>query len=67
MKPGNILLAEDGTPRLTDFGLARLAQDDAKITATGSIMGSPAYMSPEALLGQELDARSDIWSFGVLL
>jgi tRNA A-37 threonylcarbamoyl transferase component Bud32 len=67
LKPGNVLLAADNTPRLTDFGLVRLTQEDAKITTTGSIMGSPAYMSPEALLGQKLNSRSDIWSFGVLL
>ena len=67
LKPDNVLLAADGTPRLTDFGLARLRRDDVRLTRTGAVMGSPAYMSPEALRGEELDARSDIWSFGVLL
>jgi predicted ATPase len=67
LKPENVLLADDGTPRLTDFGLARLQHDDARLTHTGELVGSPAYMSPEALRGEELDARSDIWSFGVLL
>ncbi|MDQ4076999.1 MAG: protein kinase, partial [Chloroflexota bacterium] len=67
LKPENVLLAEDGTPRLTDFGVARLEGEEVRLTRTGSLVGSPAYMSPEALRGEELDARSDIWSFGVLL
>jgi serine/threonine-protein kinase len=67
LKPDNVLLAADGTPRLTDFGMARLTQDDVHLTQPGMIIGSPAYLSPEALRGEELDARSDIWSFGVLL
>lgn len=67
IKPDNVLLAADGTPRLTDFGIARLGGDDARLTQTGNFIGSPAYMSPEALRGEELDARSDTWSFGVLL
>ncbi len=67
LKPDNVLLAADGTPRLTDFGMARLTQDDMHLTQPGMIMGSPAYLSPEALRGEELDPRSDIWSFGVLV
>jgi predicted ATPase/serine/threonine protein kinase/DNA-binding SARP family transcriptional activator len=67
LKPENVLLAADGTPRLTDFGMARLEWDDARLTQSGSLFGSPAYMSPEAVRGEELDARSDIWSLGVLL
>jgi serine/threonine protein kinase/DNA-binding SARP family transcriptional activator/pimeloyl-ACP methyl ester carboxylesterase len=67
LKPENVLLAADGTPRLTDFGLARLEWDDARLTQSGTIFGSPAYMSPEAIRGEELDARSDIWSLGVVL
>jgi DNA-binding SARP family transcriptional activator/pimeloyl-ACP methyl ester carboxylesterase/tRNA A-37 threonylcarbamoyl transferase component Bud32 len=67
LKPGNVLLAANGSPRLTDFGTARLEQDDVRLTRTGALVGSPAYMSPEALRGDPLDPRSDIWSFGVLL
>ncbi|MAU01843.1 MAG: hypothetical protein CL608_32300 [Anaerolineaceae bacterium] len=67
LKPDNVLLAADGTPRLADFGVARLEREDARLTPTGSILGSPAYMSPEALTGEELDARADIWSFGMIL
>jgi NarL family two-component system response regulator LiaR len=66
IKPGNVLLAEDGTPRLTDFGLARLGNYPA-ITATGSVLGTFQYLSPEAFYNQELDPRADIWSLGVVL
>jgi serine/threonine protein kinase len=62
LKPENVLLAADGTPRLTDFGMARLEWDDARLTQSGTLFGSPAYMSPEAIRGEELDARSDVWS-----
>lgn len=67
IKPENVLLASDGSPRLTDFGLARLRHDNSLITQTGLFIGSPAYMSPEALRGEPLDARADIWSFAILL
>jgi len=66
MKPENILLAEDGTPRLTDFGLARLGNYPS-LTTTGSVLGTFYYLSPEACNNQQIDARSDIWSFGVVL
>lgn len=67
VKPDNVLLAEDGTPRLSDFGVARLLKGEGRLTETGTLVGSPIYMSPELLLGAEPDMRSDIWSFGVLL
>ena len=66
IKPGNILLAEDGTPRLTDFGLAHMGGFPA-ITSEGAILGTFQYLSPEACENQPLDARADIWSFGVVL
>jgi predicted ATPase/DNA-binding SARP family transcriptional activator len=66
IKPGNVLLDDDGLPRLADFGLARLGQESL-LTAPDNIMGTVAYLSPEACLGEALDARADIWSFGVLL
>lgn len=66
IKPGNVLIAEDGTPRLTDFGLARLSGAEA-LTTSGSILGTFPYLSPEASTNQKLDQRSDIWSFGILL
>jgi tetratricopeptide (TPR) repeat protein len=73
IKPDNVLLAADGTPRLTDFGVARLMEKggagltQAGLTQAGALIGSLAYMSPEALRGEAPDARSDIWSFGALL
>ncbi|MBV7334797.1 protein kinase [Chloroflexi bacterium TSY] len=67
LKPGNVLLAADGTPRLTDFGIARLIRDEVRLTQSGALLGSPAYASPEILNDEEPDTRSDIWSFGVLL
>jgi len=66
IKPDNVLLAEDGTPRLTDFGVAHMG-DRTRLTETGSVIGTYAYLSPEACEGQELDARTDIWSFGIML
>ncbi len=66
IKPDNVLLAEDGTPRLTDFGVAHLG-DRTRLTQTGSVIGTYAYLSPEACNGLELDERTDIWSFGVML
>ncbi len=67
LKPENILLDTDGHPRLIDFGLALLQGSDSRLTQAGVLLGSPAYMSPEAIQGQEMDHRSDIWAFGVLL
>jgi serine/threonine protein kinase/tetratricopeptide (TPR) repeat protein len=66
IKPDNVLLAEDGTPRLTDFGVAHLG-DRTRLTQTGSVIGTYAYLSPEACNGLELDERADIWSFGIML
>src|SRR5690606_36624168 len=66
IKPDNILLREDGTPVLTDFGIAR-AGTAARMTRTGAIVGTPHYMSPEQARGQPLDGRADLYSLGVLL
>jgi serine/threonine-protein kinase len=67
IKPGNILLSRNGTVKLSDFGIARLAQD-RKLTVSGSTMGSIYYMSPEQVTASaELDFRSDIYSLGVTL
>ena len=66
IKPANVLLAADGTPRLTDFGVAHVG-DLARITQTGVLTGTYSYLSPEACEGRALDARADIWSFGVVL
>lgn len=66
IKPGNVLLAEDGTPRLTDFGIAHIG-NQSRITQAGTLTGTYAYLSPEACNGLALDGRTDIWSFGVLM
>lgn len=66
LKPENVLIDENGTPLLTDFGVARIGTR-TRVTETGSVIGTYAYLSPEACMGEELDARTDIWSFGVIL
>jgi len=70
VKPDNIFLAEtdgpDVTPKLMDFGIAHVLSDQA-LTQDGTIVGSPAYMSPEQINGQSLDARTDIFSLAVTL
>ncbi|MEJ5296630.1 MAG: serine/threonine-protein kinase [Armatimonadota bacterium] len=66
IKPDNIVLSRDDTLKLMDFGIARLMQDST-LTQTGQVLGSPAYMSPEQVLGKPVDARSDLFSVGVVL
>lgn len=67
LKPDNVLIAADGTPRLTDFGIARLMQQEIRLTGEGAVVGTIPYMSPEAFDSKPVDARTDIWSFGILL
>ena len=66
LKPENILIDEDGTPKLADFGVARLSEG-TRMTRSGTQVGTPYYMSPEAWEGKSLDAQADIWSLGVIL
>jgi eukaryotic-like serine/threonine-protein kinase len=66
VKLDNLLLTADGKVKISDFGLAKL-RVDTQITQTGSTVGTAAYMSPEQVRGEETDARSDIFSFGIVL
>ena len=66
VKPLNILFRTDGSPVLTDFGIARLVTSDTQLTAAGFTVGSPRYMSPEQVLGQTIDGRSDLFSLGIV-
>ncbi|MBK9966574.1 MAG: serine/threonine protein kinase [Holophagales bacterium] len=68
VKPGNVLLAADGSVKLADFGLAhRFEADETRATATDAIVGTVEYLSPEQALGGDLDGRSDLYSFGITL
>ena len=67
IKPSNVLVDERGNCLLTDFGLARMAEASTKLTSSGDIMGTPAYMSPEQGAGSAIDRRSDIYSLGIIL
>lgn len=66
VKPGNVLLRPDGTPVLTDFGIAAM-QDSTALTSTGALIGSPEYIAPERIRGAEGNPSSDLWSLGMML
>ena len=67
VKPANILFHTDGTPKLTDFGIAKQLDGDQNLTMDGSAFGSPYYLSPEQAEGRPLDGRSDIYGLGIVL
>jgi serine/threonine-protein kinase len=67
IKPGNILVTADGQPKLLDFGIAKLVEDEDAASATAFPMLTPRYASPEQLCGEEITTSSDIYSLGVLL
>jgi serine/threonine protein kinase len=67
LKPQNVILTPAGIPKLLDFGIAYVAVDESsELTGEGRFVGSPKYVSPEQIQGQPLDARSDIYCFGLL-
>jgi hypothetical protein len=66
LKPDNLLLDTDGVMKVADFGIARMAEG-TQLTATGGIIGTPSYMSPEQALAEPLDTRTDLYSSGVIL
>jgi eukaryotic-like serine/threonine-protein kinase len=65
IKPANVMLTASGQAKIADFGIARI--ESSSMTQAGTVLGTPAYMSPEQFMGQVVDARSDIYSSGVLL
>ncbi|WP_348945890.1 serine/threonine-protein kinase [Chitinibacter sp. FCG-7] len=65
IKPANLMLTREGRLKITDFGIAQMPASD--LTRTGTVLGSPRYMSPEQLAGKKLDGRADLYSAGVVL
>jgi len=66
VKPSNIMLAANGRAKLTDFGIAQ-SLDDPRLTSSGILIGSPSYMAPERIRGEEAGAPSDLWALGAVL
>jgi DNA-binding NarL/FixJ family response regulator len=66
LKPANVMLREDNSPVLIDFGLARRSLDEGGTTGVGQVLGSPYYISPEQAQGQRVDVRTDLYSLGVM-
>jgi serine/threonine protein kinase len=66
VKPANIMVLDDGSPKIMDFGVAKIQASHAPLTSTGQMFGTPLYMSPEQALGRPVDARSDLFSLGAV-
>jgi len=68
IKPSNVILGEDDAVKVTDFGIAHVVEEaGTRLTATGTVLGTPVYLSPEQAEGRPVDARSDVYSLGVVL
>lgn len=67
LKPDNILISNRGKTKILDFGISKLVDDKHRLTATGSMVGTPAYMAPEQVKGEPVDATADIYSLGMIL
>jgi serine/threonine-protein kinase len=68
LKPANVRVNREGALKIVDFGLAAAADyEDSRVTRSGAMVGTPAYMSPEQIRGEELDARTDIYSLGIIM
>src|SRR5262249_30091736 len=69
LKPDNVLMSGDGTPRITDFGLAKRIESGDGLTPTDAVMGTPSYMAPEQASGKakEISPRADVWTLGAIL
>ena len=65
LKPANLMITETGSVKIMDFGIARVAGTE-HLTSAGYMMGTPAYMAPEQVMGHEIDARADLYAMGVV-